>query len=449
MMTYQERRRLEQMSTPELRSFQLHRLNLLLEQILPQNSFYQRKLGSLGRPIISWDQFALLPFTTKDELLSDRPDGLASHLTFPVSRYVRFHRTSGSRGRPLVILDTAEDWEWWLEGWQFVLDAAGVESGHRAVLAFSFGPFIGFWSAYEACVRRGVLVVPTGGMSTVARLELIGEWRPEFVLCTPSYALRMAEVAREQNWPLSSWGVRALIVAGEPGGSIPSTRQRIEEAWGAHVIDHAGATEVGPWGYADEKREGLYVNESQFVAEFRPLDQQQCIEPVDGQLCELVLTTLGRAGCPVLRYRTGDVVRPRRLQDRPTRFVFLDGGVLGRTDDMIIVRGVNVFPSAVEAVLREFPELCEYRITVYRQHELDQILIEVEDPLHLPARIADRIHRRIGLRVDVVAVEPGSLPRFEGKAQRLIDRRRSAEAGTSDGRLLDPGNTSNTSPPKE
>jgi phenylacetate-CoA ligase len=212
-------------------------------------------------------------------------------------------------------------------------------------------------------------------------------------------------------------------VAGEPGGSLLSTRHRIEEAWGARVIDHAGATEVGPWGYADEKRVGLYVNESQFIAEFRPLDQSQCVEDTGGRPAELILTTLGRAGSPVIRYRTGDVVLPRPHHDGQTQFVLLEGGVLGRADDMIIVRGVNIFPSALEEVLREIAEVQEFRVTVYRHQELDQLRIEVEDSLHQPQRIADLIQRRIGIRVEVLEVPGGTLPRFEGKGRRFIDLR--------------------------
>ncbi|GIW93252.1 MAG: coenzyme F390 synthetase [Pirellulaceae bacterium] len=424
--SYEERRRLEQMARDELRHFQLDRFRRLLEIILPHNEFYSKKFHGISLPIRTWEEFCSLPFTTKDELCT-RQDGLAANLTFPVERYVRLHRTSGSRGRPLTVLDTPEDWQWWLEGWQFVLDAAGLQAGHRVVLAFSFGPFIGFWSAYEACAARRALVVPTGGMSTAARLELIAQLQPQFVLSTPSYALRMAEVARERGWPLHSWGVEALIVAGEPGGSIPSTRARIEQAWGARVIDHAGATEVGPWGYADENRVGLYVNESQFIAEFRPLDQVHCLDDTQGRPAELVLTTLGRTGCPVIRYRTGDVVLPHRHHTGRTRFVLLEGGVLGRADDMVIVRGVNIFPSALEEVLRELAEVEEFRITVYRHQELDQLRIEVEDALHQPQRIADLIQRRIGIRVEVVDVPAGTLPRFEGKGRRFVDLR-SAES---------------------
>jgi phenylacetate-CoA ligase len=317
------------------------------------------------------------------------------------------------------VLDTAEDWKWWKYVWQFVLDAAEVSAADRVVMAFSFGPFIGFWSAYDACVERGALVAPTGGMSSLARLELIVNLRANYVFCTPSYALRLADVAAEHNIDLAASAVRYLVVAGEPGGSIPAVRQRIENAWQAQVIDHSGASEIGPWGYADRERRGLHVNESEFIAEFLPL----VAGPTAGDPCELVLTCLGRYGSPVIRYRTGDLVRPVYDSDSGNHFVLLDGGVLGRTDDMLIIRGVNVYPTAVEGILRELPEISEFRLTASRHKEMDELKVEVEDAANDPLRIARLLQVRLGLRVEVECVPAGSLPRFEGKAQRFVDLR--------------------------
>ena len=317
------------------------------------------------------------------------------------------------------ILDTDADWQWWIEAWQWVLDAAEVTARDRALLAFSFGPFVGFWSAFDALAHRGVLVVPGGGMSTEARLHLLAQSQATLVLCTPTYALRMAEVARQIDFPLAEQPVRGLIVAGEPGGSLAEVRQRIEQAWNATVYDHAGATELGPWGIPHPR--GLLVNEALYVAEFLDLESGRPVEP-QGQLCQLVLTNLGRPGCPLLRYETGDLVRPRPWPERG--FVLLEGGVLGRTDDMVTVRGVNVYPSAVEAVVRSFPELGEFRIILFRQGELDQLKLVVEDPRDDPARLARELQLRLGLSVQVESVAPGSLERFELKARRVIDRRK-------------------------
>ena len=234
---------------------QLQRLNALLTRILPLNRFYAAKFRRMRLPLESLEQFHELPYTCKDELVTDGPEGdFAANVTYPLDQYARYHRTSGTRGRPLAVVDTAEDWSWWIDIWQFVLDAAEVNTRDRVCMAFSFGPFIGFWSAYDAASARGALVVPGGGMGTLARLQLIRESRATVLCCTPSYALHLAEVARENSIELADMSVRRIIVAGEPGGSMPAVRERIEAAWHARVIDHSGATEVGPWGYADSER---------------------------------------------------------------------------------------------------------------------------------------------------------------------------------------------------
>ena len=303
-----------------------------------------------------------------------------------------------------------------------MLDAAQVNEHDRAHLSFSFGPYIGFWSAHDALLARGTMVIPSGGMSSLMRLDLLARSRATVLLCTPSYALRLAEVADMNGIRTQDLSIRKVIVAGEPGGSIPSTSARVAEAWNAQVYDHAGATEVGPWGFPDANRTGLYVLEAEFIAEFIQLDSDQPAE--EGSAAELVLTTLGRDGCPVLRYRTGDVVRPSRAPDHNVCFTFLPGGVQGRVDDMWTIRGMNVFPSSIDAILREFEQVREYRVTARRHGALDELAIEVEDVAGDPDKIADTLHRRLGLAIRVDAVPLGSLPRFEGKARRVVDLRK-------------------------
>lgn len=429
---FAERRQLEKLPREVLRGRQLALLNRLLAEALPTNGFYARKLSGMRTPLASLDELVDCPFTTKDELIGaatgrsvDDPLGsarLAANRTYPLDRYVRFHRTSGTRGEPLIVLDTPDDWRWWLDGWQFVLDAARLERGERAVLAFSFGPFIGFWSAFDAVVARGGLAIPTGGMSSAARLRVIESMRPAAVLCTPSYALHLATTAEQEQLDLARCGVRAVVVAGEPGGSVPAVRRRIESAWNARVIDHAGSTEGGPWGYGDAEGRGLFVNETQFLCEW--------IEPAtgrpagDGQLAELVLTTLGRAGAPVIRYRTGDLARPETCESGENRFTFLPGGILGRADDMLTVRGVNLFPSSLDEILWSLAGVREYRATITRAGALDVLTIEVEcaadDDVE---RIAEQLQLRIGLRAEVRRVPAGTLPRYEAKGRRTIDAR--------------------------
>ena len=419
---YEQRRRLEHLTAEQLAAHQVKRLNQLLTTILPHNRFYSEKLGKLDLPLQNLDKLSALPFTYKEELSRTSHDSNSTaNLTFPMERYIRFHRTSGTRGRPLVVMDTAEDWQWWVDTWQYVLDAAELGVEDRVMLAFSFGPFIGFWSAFDAAVSRGCLVIPGGGMSSAARLELLTSSRATALFCTPSYALHLSEIAHDNQIDVAALGVRRVVVAGEPGGSLPVVRDRIEHAWNAKVIDHSGASEVGPWGYADRESRGMHVNEAEFIAEFLSVETGQ--PAVEGELSELVLTTLGRTGCPVIRYRTRDLVRPSWSASGSCRFVLLEGGVLGRIDDMMIIRGVNIYPSSIEQILHSFPEVVEYRMTAHKTGEMDSLSIDVEDRLHESDRIANELKLRLGLKVDVTCVPIGSLPRFEGKGKRFIDQR--------------------------
>jgi phenylacetate-CoA ligase len=422
LSTYVERRRQEGLDRELLRALQLEKLNRLLQNILPHNRFYAEKLSSVQMPLASLDELASLPFTFKQELALDLPShDFAANLTYPLEHYVRYHRTSGTRGRPMVVLDTPQDWQWWMDVWQYVLDSAEIGPEDRALLAFSFGPFVGFWSAFDAVIARGALAIPGGGMNTLQRLELIRTSRATVVFCTPSYALHMAEVAAEQNIDVAGMEVRRIIVAGEPGGSIPHVRRRIEQAWNARVVDHGGASEIGPWGFADPHDCGLHVIESEFIAEFLSVATGDAAN--EGELAELVLTNLGRYGSPVVRYRTGDLVRPTWPNSGNNRFVLLDGGIVSRSDDMMIIRGVNVFPSSIEQILRSFPEVVEYRLIARRAAAMDELHVEVEDRLDQPARIVNELQVRLGLKVDVHCVPLGSLPRFEGKGKRFVDER--------------------------
>ncbi len=429
--TFLQRRRLEALEAPMLVEHQLGRLNALLRAILPQNKLYAEKLAAhidmdrvarADGPLDSIDQLGSLPFTFKEELQVPVGHGqLAANLTFPLHQYVRLHQTSGTRGRPLTVLDTADDWKWWIECWQYVLDGADIQPQDCCLMAFSFGPFIGFWSAFEAAAARGCLVVPGGGMNTLARLELLRTSQATVVFCTPSYALHMAEVGTEHQIDVGALGVLKMVLAGEPGGSIGHVRGRIEQRWNAKVFDHGGASEVGPWGYSEASGRGLHVMESEFIAEF--LSVETGTPAAGGELAELVLTNLGRIGSPVIRYRTGDLVRPVWQFEGPNRFVLLDGGILGRVDDMHVIRGVNIFPSSIDHILRSFPEVVEYRTVVRQAAAMDYLVVEVEDRLECPERIAEELRLRLGLKIDVNLAPLGSLPRFEGKGKRFFDER--------------------------
>jgi phenylacetate-CoA ligase len=410
-----------------IEAHQLARLQLGLKRVFPSNRFYEEKLF-VGRESITlkrMEDLSRLPFTTKKELVADQElhPLFGSNLTYPLSEYIRLHQTSGTTGQPLKILDTQESWDWWADCWTSVYKAAGVTRDDIVYLAFGFGPFIGFWSAYEGAKRLGALTIPGGGMDTLQRLRAMQEVDATVLVCTPSYALRLAEVALEHGMDTRSSSVSITIHAGEPGASIPATRERIEQAWNAKTYDHAGMTEMGAFGFACSEQQGLHVNEGEFIAEILdPIDHQPVKE---GQTGELVLTNLGRWGSPAIRYRTGDLVRHGGYSCACGRtFLILPGGVLGRVDDMLIVRGVNVYPSALANILHRFSEVSEYRVIVTSDGTMDEIALQIECPSRLKVAIAEELHVALSLRIPIETVEPGTLPRFELKARRVEDRRK-------------------------
>jgi phenylacetate-CoA ligase len=412
---------------------QLHKLRALLEAILPANPFYTRKLAAGGAALApaSLEEYKrLIPITTRHELVRDRlanpPYG--TNLTFPLEAYVRCHQTSGTTTVPIRWLDTAESWDHIVGNWLQILDAAGVTRRDRFFFAFSFGPFLGFWSALEAVQRLGCFCFPGGSMSSRGRLQAILDNGITAVCCTPTYAQHLGEVARNERGDLARNRLRLLIVAGEGGGSIPSTRARIERLWpGATVFDHHGMTEVGPVTYQCPARPGaLHVLESAYLPEVINPESGKPVRA--GETGELVLTTLDRVGSPLLRYRTGDLVKPRRRSVCVCgrHELALDGGILGRSDDMVVVRGVNVYPSLVEELVRAHPEVAEYRVQLDCRNAMPELSLEVETAADspgvptLPSRLEQSFQTALNLRVPVVLVPAGSLPRFEMKAQRWV-----------------------------
>jgi len=425
-------RPLETMARADLLRYQWDRFAPMFVRVAETNAFYAAKWAAAGvhgaRALLGWEEFRRLPFTTKADLVRDQADHppFGTDLTYPPDRYVRIHQTSGTTGRPLKWLDTAESWDWWLHCWTFVYRAAGVGDGDRIFFAFSFGPFIGFWAAFDAARRIGALAIPAGGLDSALRVRMLQDSRPTVLVCTPSYALRLAEVARAAGIEAAALGVRVTIHAGEPGASIPATRRRIETAWGARCVDHTGLTEVGATGFTCAAGE-VHVNESEFIAEV--LDAATGAVAPDGE-GELVLTNLGRDGSPVIRYRTGDRVRvsaERCLCGR--MFARLRGGILGRADDMLVVRGMNVFPSVIEDVVRRFECVDEFRIEVRRRTEMAdlRVVVEIDGDRHGPdavtrtlADLREQLRLACGIRIETGTAAAGTLPRFELKARRIV-----------------------------
>jgi len=424
----------EHLDRATIEAGQLEQLRSLLAELFPANNFYSRKLQDRGLTfdVASLaDYSARFPFTTKQELVEDqiRHPPFGTNLTYPLERYTRFHQTSGTTGAPLRWLDTPESWSGMLESWEQVFRAARVGASDRVFFAFSFGPFIGFWMAFESAERLGCLCVPAGGLSTVARLRMMVDNDINVLCCTPTYALRLAEVASKEKVDIRGLRLKAIVVAGEPGGSVPAVRAHLESSWpGARVFDHHGMTEVGPVSYECPAQPGvLHIIESAYLAEV--IDPVSATPGVPGQTGELILTTLGRTGSPLLRYRTGDLVKcnGRGGQCQCGRFeMTLEGGILGRADDMVIVRGVNIYPAAVDEIIRTCGDVAEYQVRVSAERTLSELNVTVEpvtgcaDVAALTGRLSHEFKNAFGLRVHVTTVSPGTLPRFEMKAKRWV-----------------------------
>jgi phenylacetate-CoA ligase len=400
----------------DFRDLHLRKLRAGLAQVLKTNAFWRSRLTEVR----SWDDFERLPLTTKAELLADQaaqpPYG--TNLTHPLDRYVRLHQTSGSSGdHPLRWLDTAESWDWWVRIWsEHVYPAAGIGAGDRIFFAFSFGPFIGFWSAFGGAERLGALVISGGAMTSEQRVRTLLDLRATVLMSTPTYALRLASVAAGLGIDLGSSDIRVTLHAGEPGASIPATRAAIESAYSAACFDHTGMTELGPTGFSCPQRDGIHAIESEFIFEVLDSAGRSATEG------ELVATNLGRWGMPLVRYRTGDRVRVSREPcSCGSPFLKFVGGIRGRVDDMFTVRGVNLYPSQVEDIVRGHPEVAEFVIEHRRVREMDEVslLVELagEDPTE---RLEADLRQALGVRLGCRVVPTGTLPRSELKSKRIV-----------------------------
>ncbi len=419
----------ERLPREQLSALQSQKLQEVLRLVFGRNCFYTKKWRDAG--LASLDIQSLtdprkLPFTHKSELMQAQEEAppFGTNATFPESAYSRVHQTSGTTGTPLRVVDTPESWEWWGRCWGHVLRGAGVTAEDRIFLPFAFGPFIGFWAAVEGARQLGAMMIPGGGWDSVQRLHMMRDLGATVICCTPTYALRLAEVAREQHFDLRSIPIRALIHAGEPGANVARTKARIEAAWGAKCFDHAGASEVGAHSFECELQPGgIHVIESEFI--FEVIAPQTGAELPPGEIGELVITNLGRPGFPVIRYRTGDLVRlnlsPCACGRTYARF---DGGLLGRSDDMVTIRGVNVYPTAIENLIRQFSAVDEFQVTVKTLQEMQHLEVQIEvisghNPENVRTDVEQAIYRSLSLRPKVTVAKRGALARFELKARRF------------------------------
>jgi len=429
----------ETMSRDELDALQTRKLRNLVAWTEAQVPYHAKRLADAGvsaDSIDSLDALRRIPFMTRDEWMQ----GQVEHppygpiLAAPEEAAIRYHLTSGTTGKtPIRVLDSMKDWEWIAEMWCYGFWGFGVRPSDVVFFAFSYGTFVGFWGAHYACEKIGCLVLPGGNMTTEARVKQILDMNATVVCSTPTYALRMAQEARALGIDLPSGPVKRVILSGEPAGSIPATKQLIQEQWGALAGDTAGMTELGTimMFECDHQPGGAHIIEDHYIEEVIDPDTG---EPVRyGEQGERVVTSFGRGFIPVIRYRTRDLVLkvPGTNCSCGRTFDIYDGGIRGRVDDMKLVRGTNVYPRAVEAIVREFSAVDEFQIHLYTAEGIrDEIEVLVEiperdvDATRLLTDLAKTLaEAHEGLNFGTRQVELGTLPRFELKAKRVLDER--------------------------
>ncbi|HEV2755173.1 MAG TPA: AMP-binding protein [Actinomycetota bacterium] len=429
----------ETMPRDELDALQLHKLRLTLEWASSQVPWHSKRLNEAGvsaESITTLDDLRRIPFMTRaewmDAQLQEPPYGPI--LAAPEESAVRYHMTSGTTGRtPIRVLDGMKDWEWIAEMWCYGFWGFGVRPSDTVFFAFSYGTFVGFWGAHYACEKIGCLVLPGGNMTTEARVRQIMDMKATVVCSTPTYALRMAQEAATMGVDLANGPVKRLILSGEPAGSIPATKKLIEQQWGAKAADTAGMTELGTimMFECEHQPGGTHIIEPHYIEE---VVDPESGEPVGyGEQGERVVTSFGRGFIPVIRYRTRDLVVkvPADRCSCGRTFDLYEGGIVGRVDDMKLVRGTNIYPRAIEAIVREYEQVDEFQIHLYTADGIRdeiEVLVEIPDPDADADRLLGELSTSLseaheGLRFGVRSVELGSLPRFELKAKRLVDER--------------------------
>jgi len=424
----------ECMSREELQSLQLKRLKEVAQRVYHCLSFYRRKFKERGicpEDIKSLKDLNKLPFTTKSELRRGYPFGL---FTVPLSKIVEFHVSSGTTGKPVVDGYTRKDIEIWAEVSARSLSCAGVTAEDIIQNAYGYGLFTGGLGIHYGASLIGAKIIPISGGQTTRQVMMMQDFKPTILTCTPSYALHIAEISEEMGVDLKKLPLRVGVLGAEAWSE--NMRQEIESRLGITALDIYGLTEIIGPGVAQEcsEKKGLHVFEDHFLPEIINPKTGEVLK--EGEEGELVLTTLTREGIILIRYRTGDITT---ISYRPCscgRTLARIGKIKGRVDDMLIIRGVNIFPSQIENVLMQIDEIePHYQLILERKKGLDELTVELEtlpqiffDEVRkiekIERKIARKIEETLGLRVGVRLVEPKTIQRSMGKAKRLIDKRK-------------------------
>jgi phenylacetate-CoA ligase len=423
----------ETMSRGELEALQLERLKTQAANVYEVVPFYRQRFMEQGvtpQAIRSLADLARLPFTYKRDFRDNYPLGLAA---VPRERIVRIHASSGTTGKPTVVAYTAGDIDLWSEVMARTITAGGVTKHDVVHNAYGYGLFTGGLGFHYGAERIGATVIPVSGGVTKRQIMLMQDLGSTVLCCTPSYALYLAEAAQEMGVDLRETALRVGIFGAEPWSE--RMRQEIEAKLGLKALDIYGLSEIiGPGVSIEcEHQCGLHIFEDHFLPEI--VNPGTGMPLPLGQRGELVLTTLTKEALPVIRYRTGDITSLNAQTCACGRTIVRMAKPSGRTDDMLIVRGINVFPSQIETVLLQVEGVQpHYQIIVDRQHTLDdlEVWVEVSDEVFadeirgleaLEHRIRNELHNALGIAARVRLVEPRSIQRSEGKAKRVVDRR--------------------------
>lgn len=428
------RKEVETAPRETIRALQLEKLKKMLERVCATNPFYRKKFAEAevtAGDIRVLEDLVKLPYALKGEFQQDQANNppYGSNLTEPLKDYVRFHQTTGTTGKPLKWLDTREGWDWRGKCAAMSLTASGITAEDTIFFPFAFGPHVAFWGIWEGAFRIGALAISGGGWDTLQRVKFIMEKQVTVVACTPTYALRLAESAAEAGIDLRKSNVRVTFHGGEPGPMIPSFREKMKARWNAVPFDYPGLTEAGAYGmHCTCQETSVHANEEEFLIEL--IDPGTGMPLACGGVGELVITNLGRVCSPAIRFRTGDIVNAKEGQCACGRtFLLLEGGVIGRSDDMITIRGMNVFPSQIGAVAEKYLATGEeYRIVAYTRKGMADLKILLElaggrPNQEIAERVKNELRECLEIRVDAEVVPPGTLPRSEYKSKKFVDQR--------------------------
>jgi phenylacetate-CoA ligase len=431
---------LETMPLEKIRELQLKKFRKIFDWAYNHSKFHRSlydKAGIKPGDIRSMDDIRHVPKVEKSmmrDIQRKDPFPYGDALCVPLEEVVEFRQTSGTTGQPVYQPDTWQDWDWWAESWAFILWAQGYRPSDRVFIPFGYNIFVAFWAGHYAAEKLGCEVVPGGVLDTKARILKIQELQATAMMATPTYVLGMADTARDKlDIDPSSLTIDKITCAGEPGASIPTTKKRMEEAWGAKVYDHAGATEIGAWSFeCTEQSGGLHVNEALFLVEIEDTETGEIIEE-PGKRGKMIITALDRQAMPCVRFDSKDIIEwsPEPCPCGRT-FRILKGGVVGRSDDITKVKGVLLSPSAIEEVVRGIEGLSdEFEVIVDKVGDVDRITLKIElqpdavsQQESVQRQLVDQLRLKTNLGYKLEFHDYGTLPRYDVKAKRFRDLRK-------------------------